>query len=52
MSAYVYVDAQKNESPFYENFPFGPFPRFPCCGKKIYTALSVQSFIFLFFYGH
>ena len=48
----MYECAQKNERlTFHENFPFGPFPRFPHCGNFFFIALSLCA-EFYFFYGH
>ena len=44
--------AQKNERLthlFYENFPFGPFPRFPCCGIFFFYSSEFMCRV-LFFY--
>ena len=48
---YVYVCAQKIDSPFHENFPFGPFPRFPRCGNFLYTSEFMCRVLFIFFLG-
>ena len=48
----MYVCAQKNErlTPFHENFPFGPFPRFPHCGNFFYSS-EFMCRVLLFFMG-
>ena len=40
----------RDDSPFYENFPFGPFPRFPCCGNFFYSSEFMCGVLFFLFF--
>ena len=40
----------ESDSPFHENFPFGPFPRFPCCGNFFYSSEFMGRVLFFYFF--